>query len=129
MKLLPYIFGAIALTAVASVQVFGATTLTIQDIETAQTAYFAAHGTYYQVLPNNTKPPYLADDPQTALGGRLPTNMRIDTYKQADGQQGYWITTETATAITSVGYGPQAAEHTGTTLKGSYQDYRTRTKQ
>ncbi|OGG50302.1 hypothetical protein A2763_01405 [Candidatus Kaiserbacteria bacterium RIFCSPHIGHO2_01_FULL_54_36] len=94
----------------------------LATINTAENAYFAMHGKYFQVLINNQLPEdqtgVLADyvDPKA-----VPMNTAIDTYvgPQGSGYAVRWTIPATMReegAINSVGYGPEALSRTFTEI-------------
>ena len=82
------------------------------DVATAEDAYFAANGKYFQVLPNNQIPPYESGTVTAAIGGTLPDpTYSVNTYEGPRGK-GYFVTYSDITGFHSVGYGPQATDFT-----------------
>lgn len=90
---------------------------TIQEVQNAENTYFAAHGEYLQVMPNNTVPSRLKTSALQGLGKKLPDTMRVDTYTTPDGQKGYQIVYDIGTTVRSVGVGKESASRTFDTVK------------
>lgn len=106
---------AASLTAALGLAALGFLPQTFADtaaLSAAEDAYFAAHGTYFQVLKQDRVPPRENGTTVSNLGKHLPSGMSVDTYQQADGQQGYVINYEAAGNRYAIGFGPQAAERT-----------------
>ena len=64
-------------------------------------------------MPGNTLPSTESGSLQSKFGKALPENVRIDVYELPHGK-GYQIYYEENGAAHSVGYGPEAADHTYT---------------
>ncbi len=80
------------------------------DVATAEDAYFAANGKYFQILPNNQVPSYESGTVTAAIGATLPDpTYSVNTYSGPKGN-GYFVTHSDATNFYSVGFGPQASD-------------------
>ena len=60
-----------------------------EEIGLLENTYFAKHGKYLQVLPNNKLPDYENGTVQSKLGKTIPDNCSVDVYENP--QEGKFI--------------------------------------
>ena len=85
----------------------------VKDIENLQENYFAQHGAYLQILPDNKLPHYESGSVKGKLGKNVPAGYRVDVYEAPTGH-GYQIIYQDETGVHSKGYGVEAKERTWT---------------
>jgi len=117
-----FLIGGIALAA-GTIMLPSNEYKTINEIVSAENAYYAKYGKYLQVMLGNKLPHYETGTIKEKLGKNVPANIVIDVYETVGGEnyqtkyKGYQIQYEDDTAYYSLGFGIQAKERTWTIPK------------